>query len=198
LLAFGGIGADTEQDEVPYWQGRVGPVVRRRISWLVMLFMAEGITGTVLRHFQWVQRDIPDLSLFVPLLIGTGGNAGSQTVSTIIRALATGDIRGRDGWKVLGKEFVTGIILGFLLGSLGFIYTNVVRGQSVEFASVIGFTILAICTWANSVGAVIPLVAKRFGIDPAVVSAPLISTLVDATGLIIYYSIAIAILLRLN
>ncbi len=197
LLAFGGVTADPEADESPYWQGRISSVVRRRINWLLMLFVAESFTGNVLRHFQWVEHQRPDLGLFVPLLIGTGGNAGSQTVGTIIRALALGEVRPRDALRVLAREWLTGLFLGLLLGALGFVYALLIRRQSVIFSAVIGLTILCICLWANTVGALVPLLARRLGIDPAVVSAPLITTLVDATGLMIYYGIAILLLLKM-
>ena len=159
-----------------------------------MLFVAESLTGNVLRHFQWVEKQRPDLGLFVPLLIGTGGNAGSQTVGTIIRALALGDVRPRDAFRVLCREWLTGLLLGLLLGALGFFYARLIRRQPPIFSAVIGLTILGICLWANTVGALVPLLARRLGIDPAIVSAPLITTLVDATGLMIYYGIAIVLL----
>lgn len=198
ILAFGGVTADPQMDSGPYWQGKIGSVVKRRLHWLAILFVTEFATGTVLRSYQWVELKIPNLALFVPLLIGTGGNAGSQTVSTVIRGIALGEIQTREGFKVLAREFITGLLLGTCLGVAGFCYAMFVRGASPQFATVIGCTIAGICTWANSVGAVIPLIARRLGIDPAVVSAPLIATLVDATGLIIYYNIAILILIKLG
>jgi magnesium transporter len=194
MLAFGGVASDAEADDEPYWQSRIFGVVRRRINWLLMLFLAESFTGNVLRYFQWVEKAIPDLSLYVPLLIGTGGNAGSQTVSTIIRGLALGEIQPSQARRVVFREFLTAAMLGTLLGTLGFFYSWLFRGQSLTFAIVIGLTILGICLWANSVGALVPLLARRLGIDPAVVSAPLITTLVDATGLVIYFTIAQALL----
>jgi magnesium transporter len=198
LLAFGGVSADAEADESPYWQGHIFAVVRRRIVWLLMLFLAATISSWVLGKFQWVEHEIPDLILFIPLLIGTGGNAGSQTVGTIIRGLALGEIQRKEALRVLLREWMTGLLLGTLLGGLGFFYALLLHHKSLAFASVIGLTLLGICMWANSVGALVPLLARRLGIDPAVVSAPMISTLVDATGLVIYYSIAIMLLIRLN
>ena len=130
-------------------------------------------------------------------MIGTGGNAGSQTVGTIIRGIALGEIQGSHAFRVIYREWLTGVLLGTLLGGLGFFYTWALHGNPA-FAAVIGLAILFICMWANSVGAVIPLLAKRFGIDPAVVSAPLISTLVDATGLVIFYTVAIVLLIKLG
>jgi magnesium transporter len=198
ILAFGGVSADIRADDVPYWQSGVPAVVRRRINWLMMLFVAESFTGTVLRHYQWVEKRLPDLDLFIPLLIGTGGNAGSQTVGTIIRALALGEVRPRDVLPVVAREWLTGLLLGTLLGGIGFLYAWLFRGQSMIFSGVIALTIVGICVWANTIGSLVPLLARWLRIDPAVVSAPLITTLVDATGLIIYYSIAILLLLRLS
>ena len=196
ILAFGGVTTEPGLDEAPYWQGRVTSVVRRRIKWLAMLFFAESLTGTVLRQFQGVERKLPDLSLFVPLLIGTGGNAGSQTVGTIIRALALGEVKPGDALRVLLREWLTALLLGLLLGALGFLYAWLFRRESPLFAAVIGLTILGICIWANTIGSLVPLLARKLGIDPAVVSAPLITTLVDATGLMIYFGIAILLLLK--
>ena len=190
ILAFGGVATNAEGDEEPYWQGKLIGVVRRRINWLLMLFLAESFTGNVLRYYHATEKAMPDLSLYVPLLIGTGGNAGSQTVSTIIRGLALGDVLPNQVFRVLRREVLTGLMLGTLLGIIGFFYAWLFRGQDRTFSAVIGLTILGICIWANSVGAVVPILARRCGIDPAVVSAPLITTLVDATGLVIYFTIA--------
>jgi magnesium transporter len=197
LLAFGGVSADAERDEAPYWQGRIVEAVRRRIGWLLMLFLAGILTKYVSHFFKSVQLRLPDLIDFVPLLIGTGGNAGSQTVGTIIRGLALGEIKDLDARRVLLREWLTGLLLGCLMGSLGFVFTLVLHGNPA-FAAVIGLAILFICMWANTVGAFVPLLARRFGIDPAVVSAPMISTLVDFTGLIIYYTIAIVLLRKVS
>jgi magnesium transporter len=198
LLAFGGVAAEAAADEMPYWSSHVFLVVRRRVTWLLMLFFAATISSFVLGRFQWVEREIPDLILFIPLLIGTGGNAGSQTVATIIRGLSLGEIGRRQVRRVLARELQTGLLLGALLGSLGFVYALVLHGKSVVFSLVIGITLLGICIWANGVGAIVPLLARKLGIDPAVVSAPLISTLVDATGLVIYYTIAIILLIKVS
>jgi magnesium transporter len=193
ILAFGGVAADAHVEEGPYGTGRIVEAVRRRIGWLLMLFLAGTLTKNVSTYFRGVQVSLPDLADFVPLMIGTGGNAGSQAVGTIIRSLALGEIHRRDAWRVWLREFLTGLALGTLLGTIGFVYSWLLHGNWA-FASVIGLAILFICVWANCVGALVPMLARRFGIDPAVVSAPLISTLVDATGLVIYYTIAILVL----
>ncbi len=175
--------------KLPYFQTPMLQVVRSRLSWLVLLFVAETATGTVLRHFEDELTKVVALSFFVPLLIGTGGNAGSQTVSTIIRALALGEVRLRDALRVLAKEASTGLVLGVLLGGIAFGRATM-WGVGYDLAGCVGITVLVVCTWANTVGAVIPLAAERAGVDPTVVSGPLITTLVDASGLFIYLTIA--------
>ncbi len=197
ILAFGGVGGQAaDQMDSDYWRTGIGSSVRRRLTWLLPLFLSGTMTGWVLDRFEWVDKLIPSLAVFVPLLIGTGGNAGSQAVGTIIRALALGEVQFSDSLKVLMREWITGLLLGILLGSLGFFFAWLGLGTSPRFALVISLTILGICMWANVVGSMVPLVATRLGIDPAIVSAPLISTLVDVTGLVIYYIIAIAILVN--
>ncbi len=196
ILAFGGVSRDSEANEESYWTSRIVEAVRRRIGWLLLLFIAGTLTSRVSKFFHGVTPDLRDLEIYVPLMIGTGGNAGSQTVGTIIRALALGEIQGADGPRVLLREWLTGLLLGILLGGIGFVYIVAIH-RNAPFAAVIALAILFICMWSNIVGALVPILARRFGIDPAVISAPLISTLVDATGLVIYYSVAILILGKL-
>lgn len=200
ILAFGGVARDVEADNVPYWQSTVFSVANRRIKWLLMLFFAENFTYPVLKHFSWLQESdyFPALGWFVALLIGTGGNAGSQTVSTIIRGIALGEIGRRDGPRVLLRECLTGVLLGLLLGSVGMLYSHLYRRQPWGISVVVATTLFGICVWANTIGALVPLLARRLGWDPAVVSAPFITTLVDATGLVLYYSIAIFLLVKLG
>ncbi|MFO0887656.1 MAG: magnesium transporter [Isosphaeraceae bacterium] len=199
MLQFGGVTADAEADDETYWRGRIVDSVRRRLLWLLLLFFGGGITGLVIRSFNWVDNRFPDIEFdaFIPLLIGTGGNAGSQTVGTVIRGLALGEITPGDAPRVLLREVLTGGLLGTLLGAIGFLFTWLLLGQPPAFALVISLAILGICVWANGVGGMVPIFARWVGIDPAVISAPLISTLVDTTGLIIFYSIAIIVLMRL-
>ncbi len=188
ILNQGGVSGNIAAT-TPYFQTSLFRVVRSRITWLVLLFVAETATGTVLRHFEDELAKVVALSFFIPLLIGTGGNAGSQTVSTVIRALALGEVRLRDVLRVLAKEVVTGILLGILLGSIA-LFRAKLWGVDWELAMCVGVTVLVVCTWANTVGSLIPIAAQRVGIDPTVVSAPLITTLVDASGLFIYLSVA--------
>jgi magnesium transporter len=181
----------------PYFLTSLTRTVRSRLTWLILLFVAETATGTVLRYFEGELAKVVALSFFVPLLIGTGGNAGSQTVSTIIRALAVGDVRVRDVFRVIRREVSAGVLLGLLLGVIAF-FRALLWGVDHDLALCVAVTILAVCTWANAVGATIPLVAQRLGIDPTVVSAPLITTLVDASGLFIYFTVAHLMIAQLH
>jgi len=181
----------------PYFLTSLTRTVRSRLTWLILLFVAETATGTVLRYFEDELAKVVALSFFVPLLIGTGGNAGSQTVSTIIRALAVGDVRVRDLLRVVRREVSAGVLLGVLLGVIAF-FRALLWGVDHDLALCVAVTILAVCTWANAVGATIPLVAQRLGIDPTVVSAPLITTLVDASGLFIYFTVAHLMIAQLH
>ena len=177
----------------PYFDNPVLRVVRKRIGWLLLLFVAGSLTSSVLRHHEGELAAVVMLAFFIPLLIGTGGNAGAQTVMTVIRSLALREVGRRNAWRVVAREAGTGVILGSLVGVAAF-------GQALlwcaprNLALTVSITMLAICVWSTTVGALIPIVAERFGMDPAVLSAPLITTLVDATGLIIYFQIAKVIL----
>lgn len=187
VLRFGGVeGGIIDQ---PYFTVPIRRVVRKRVGWLLLLFLAETFTGSVLRLFEGELARVVALSFFIPLLIGTGGNTGAQTVSTLIRGLALGEIRIRDTWRVIARELGSGLLLGLLLGCVAF-GRALLWGSTLPLAAVVGLTIVAICTWANTIGSLIPLVAQKIGVDPALVSAPLITTLVDATGLAIYLLIA--------
>ena len=173
----------------PYFDNPIFRVVRKRIGWLLLLFVAGTLTSAVLHRFEAELAAVVALSFFVPLLIGTGGNAGAQTVMTVIRSLALGEIGLQHAWHVVLREATTGMVLGLMVAPIAF-------GQAllweapVALALTVSVTMFAICIWSTTVGSLIPILAQRFGVDPAVLSAPLITTLVDATGLIIYFTIA--------
>jgi magnesium transporter len=188
-LRFGGVEGGGAILDQPYFTIPIPTVIRRRAGWLLLLFVAETFTGSVLRVFEHELAQVVALSFFIPLLIGTGGNTGAQTVSTIIRGIALREIRLRDAWRVILRELSSGFLLGAVLGIFGF-GRALLWGSGIQFSLVIGLSVLAICAWANTIGSLIPLVAHRLRIDPAIVSAPLITTLVDATGLFIYLTIA--------
>ena len=188
------LGGAPGKDEVEgYFAAKPLRNVRLRFNWLLLLFVAETLTGTVLRHFESELAKVVALSFFIPLLIGTGGNSGSQTVTTIVRGLAVGDIRLRDFGRVFLRESGSGLLLGLMLGAVGF-GRALLWGSTMPLAATVGISILVICTWANAVGATIPMLATAVKIDPTVMSAPLIATLVDATGLAIYFVIAKSIM----
>ncbi len=175
--------------EGPYLQTGVLTVTRKRIGWLMLLFVTESLTGTVLRHFEDELQSAVALAFFVPLLIGTGGNAGSQTTSTLIRALAVGDIDLGDALRALWHELRVGLLLALGMGLIAF-FRALAWGSSDQLALTVSLAIFTIVVWANGLGAILPLLAARLRIDPTVVSGPVMSTLVDATGLFIYFTIA--------
>jgi magnesium transporter len=177
----------------PYFDNPITRVVRKRIVWLLLLFVAGTLTSAVLHRFEDELAAVVALSFFIPLLIGTGGNAGAQTVMTVIRSLALGEIGMRHAWRVVLREASTGMIVGLLVAPVAF-GQALLWNVPVSLALTVSVTMLAICLWSTTVGALVPIVADKFGVDPAVLSAPLITTLVDATGLIIYFSIAKLIL----
>lgn len=184
MLRFGGLEGGGTIDQ-PYFTVPMTLVIRKRVGWLLLLFVAETFTGTVLRYFESELAKVVALSFFIPLLIGTGGNTGAQTVSTLIRGLALGEVQVKDIWRVIQRELFSGLLMGLLLGTVAF-GRALLWGTSTPLALTVSLAIVAICTWANTIGSLIPLVAHRLKIDPAVVSAPLITTLVDASGLAIY------------
>jgi magnesium transporter len=180
--------------DMPYRLASVPLLVRRRVGWLLFLFFAGLLTTQVLVSFETRLAEIQALTLFIPLIIGIGGNVGSQTVTTLVRAIAIGEVELRDvGW-VLVKELSVGFLIGLLLGIAGFVRGGLSSGTQVGI--VVGATIMAITVWSAAVAAVLPLVLRRLGADPAVVSAPFITTLVDATGLLIYLTVAGVVLQR--
>jgi magnesium transporter len=177
----------------PYFAVPLITVARKRIGWLLLLFVGGTLTSSVMRIFEAELEQILMLVVFIPLLIGTGGNAGSQSVSTIIRALAIGEVEFRDSFRVIFRELSTGLLVGTLLGIVGF-FLAIVWGAGIPLALVVALSLPVVCTWANVVGGLVPLLAERAGIDAAVVSAPFITTLVDASGLAFYFLIAKLIL----
>ncbi len=181
--------AGSEPLERPYLDVSIPAVVWKRVGWLLLLFVTGTLTSSVMRLFQDQLAAVVILSIFIPLLIGTGGNVGSQVTVTIIRALAVGHIGLNDALQVLWRELRVAFLLGLLLGSIAFALALMWSDSSV-IAGIVTSSIFAIVLWADSVGALLPMVATKVGIDPALISGPLMSTLVDATGLLIYFSIA--------
>jgi magnesium transporter len=186
-------GVEPGAMDKPYFDNPILRVVRKRIGWLLLLFVAGTLTSAVLHRFEAELAAVVALAFFIPLLIGTGGNAGAQTVMTVIRSLALGEVGVRHAWRVVAREATTGVLVGLLVAPIAFVQALFWRA-SLPLALTVSVTMFAICVWSTTVGSMIPILAQRFGVDPAVLSAPLITTLVDATGLIIYFSIAKLIL----
>ncbi|MEI9929742.1 MAG: magnesium transporter [Rhizomicrobium sp.] len=195
---FGGMEALDE----PYMDIGMGAMIKKRAGWLAVLFLSEMLTASAMQHFSdELQRAIV-LTLFIPLIMSSGGNSGSQATSLIIRALALGELRLRDWWRVALREIPTGIILGAILGVVGI--ARIVIWQKtglydygphwVLVATTIGAALIGIVTFGSLSGSMLPFILKRVGFDPASASAPFVATLVDVTGLVIYFSVALIVL----
>lgn len=176
----------------PYLSTSIMQLVKSRVTWLLVLGIGAVLTVQVLDYFEDTLAAMVVLTLFVPLLTGTGGNTGNQAATTVTRAIALSQVTTRDFFRVISREALVGLTLGLLLGTLGFIGASIFF--DVELGLVIGATLAVICTLAASVGSIMPLIASKIGVDPAVFSNPFISTVVDALGLIVYFLIAKAIL----
>ncbi|MBB1055134.1 MULTISPECIES: magnesium transporter [unclassified Dietzia] len=177
---------------VSYLSATVFRLARTRAVWLLALILAAVMTVNVLEYFEDTLATVVTLALFIPLLVDTGGNAGSQAASAMIRALAVNEVRVSDLPRVLWREARVGLLLGLLLAAVGFPVASFFYG--VDIGIIISLTLVLICLWASAVGGVLPLIAHKLRIDPAVFSAPVVTTLVDATGLIIYFLIASVVL----
>ena len=175
--------------DTPYLQATPWQLWRKRVGWLLILFVAEAYTGTVLRAFEEQLEAAIALAFFIPLLIGTGGNSGTQITTTIVRAMAVGEVSLKNLGTVLKKELSTGLLISVAIAMAAWVRAWSL-GVGPEIGMVVTLTIIAIVLWSATVASVIPMVLRRLRIDPAVVSAPFISTLVDGTGLIIYFEIA--------
>lgn len=202
-----------EATEDVHRMGAVGPIAenimeapfltiwRKRAGWLSLLFVAELLTFTALSSYEEAIAAVVALSFFVPLCISTGGNSGSQAATLITRALAVGHVSIGDWWRVLRHELAMGLVLGLTLGAIGFVQAALTPQSFLgdvdrfRLALVIGQAVAAICLWGTLVGAMLPLLLKRLGIDPGFASSPFVATLVDVTGIVIYFSIARLILL---
>jgi len=167
-------------------------LARARAAWLLLLIIASTLTVNVMQGFEATLEQVTALALFVPMLTGTGGNVGSQSATAVVRALAVGEVRLRDLHRVVWKEGRVGLLLGAMLAAIALVIGSLLVGTGI--AAAVALSVVAICVWAAVIGSTMPLLARRVGVDPAVVSAPLVSTLVDATGLLIYFSVARAVL----
>jgi magnesium transporter len=175
--------------EKPYLEISPWTLWKKRSVWLLLLFVAEAYTSSVIQHFEEALESAIALAFFIPLLIGTGGNSGTQITSTLVRSMALGEVRLRDMGRVIRKEMTTSLLIALTLGLAGCLRAWMM-GIGMEITLIVSLTLVCITLWSAVVSSVIPLTLKRVGIDPAVVSAPFIATLIDGTGLIIYFKIA--------
>jgi magnesium transporter len=204
IQKLGGMEAlDEPYNTIPLFR-----MIRKRAGWLVLLFVSEMFTSNAMAHFEDEIAKAVVLALFVPLMISSGGNSGSQATTLVIRAMALGEVRLRDWWRVAGKEITAGALLGSILGGVGFIRILAWQSLSTWFphgffqhyehpfllGSTIFFALLGIVTWGTLIGSMLPFLLRRVGLDPATSSAPFVATLVDVTGIFIYFTVAAAIL----
>jgi magnesium transporter len=159
----------------------------------LVLFVGQGFTGNIMKNYEGMLAQIVALTFFIPLLTDTGGNSGSQASTLVIRAMALGEVTLKDLGRILWKELRIGATLGLVMGTVGFIFSWVVGG-SQAVALTVAITLVVVLVVSSTIGAVLPLIGGCFGVDPAVFSAPLITTIVDTTGLIIYFAVASKIL----
>lgn len=197
---FQKVGGNAALNE-PYMEIPFLNLMHKRIGWLVILFLGEMLTASAMGYFADEIAKAVVLALFVPLIISSGGNAGSQASTLIIRALALGEVTLKDWWRVMRREILSGIFLGFFLGLIGFLrviiwshFSDIYGVHWLLVAVTIFLALIGVVLWGTLSGSMLPLVLKRCGFDPAVSSAPFVATLVDVTGLIIYFSIALVVL----
>jgi len=194
------IGGTQALDE-PYLDMPLFGLVKKRIGWLVVLFLGEMLTATAMAHFQADIEKAVILAMFVPLIISSGGNSGSQASTLIIQAMALGEITIGDWWRVMRREILSGLMLGISLGIIGFLrifiwsqFTDIYGPEWFLIGVTVGVALVGVVLWGSLSGSMLPLLLKRLGADPATSSAPFVATLVDVTGLIIYFSVAVLFL----
>lgn len=188
----------TEALNEPYLEMPLFKLFKKRITWLVILFVGEMLTATVMGYFEDEITKAVVLALFVPLIISSGGNSGSQASTLIIQAMAVGEITISDWWHVFRREIISGLMLGSVLGLIGFIrvlawaqfFPQVYGAHYMYIGASVGFSLVGVILWGTLSGSMLPIILKTLGADPAVSSAPFVATLVDVTGLIIYFSVA--------
>jgi magnesium transporter len=194
------IGGSEALDE-PYMKIAFHQMVRKRAGWLVILFLGEMLTATAMGFFEKEIERAVVLALFVPLIISSGGNSGSQAATLVIRALALGEVTLRDRWRIMRREIFSGLALGSILGGIGFlritiwsVFSDMYGPHWFLVALTVGVALVGIVLWGTLSGSMLPLVLRKAGFDPASSSAPFVATLVDVTGLVIYFSVAAVIL----
>ena len=183
--------------DAPYLQIGFAQMIRKRAGWLAVLFLGEMLTATAMGYFEHEIARAVVLALFIPLIISSGGNSGSQATTLVIRAMAMGEVRLGDWWRVVRKEVAAGLVLGGVLGSIGL--TRILVWQAIAkpygehywlIAMTVGFSLVGVVLFGTTAGSMLPFVLQRCGLDPASASAPFVATLVDVSGLVIYFTVA--------
>jgi magnesium transporter len=186
----------------PYTTISLARMIKKRATWLVILFLSEMLTATAMQSNEEKIEKAAILAVFLPLIMSSGGNSGSQATTLIIRAMGVGEVRLRDWWRVMRKEISSGLLLGVILGIIGFLRISLWQFLHIFdygqyhwlIALTVGVALIGVVAWGSVSGAMLPFVLRRFGMDPAVASAPFVATLVDVTGLLIYFNVARVIL----
>jgi magnesium transporter len=183
--------------DAPYLRLSLWEMIRKRGGWLAVLFLGESLTATAMGYFEKEVARAVVLALFVPLVISSGGNSGGQATTLIIRAMSLGEVRLRDWWHVMQREVMTGLALGVLLATIGIIRILVWEAifhtygpHHFMIAMAVAVSLVGVVLWGTVVGSMLPFLLRRLGFDPASASAPFVATLVDVTGLVIYFSAA--------
>ena len=182
--------AGTRPDDEDYSKKTPLDLAKNRIPWLMFLMISATFTSTILRSYESIVQAVIALNMFVPMLTDSGGNAGSQASTLVIRAMATHDIETRDWAKVVLKEIAVGLICGIALGIVAFLKCMLFDKVGLDVSMVVGLTIVGVVVMAKTVGSLLPIIAEKFGGDPAIMASPLISTIVDSLSLIVYFTIA--------
>src|SRR4030095_10967138 len=190
-----------EARDAPYFQIRFFKMLRKRAGWLTVLFLSEMLTATVMGYFEGEIAKAVVLALFIPLIISSGGNSGSQATTLVIRAMALGEVKLRDWWRVLFREIGSGLALGAILATIGLFrillwpQKKALYGEHYVFVAVtVSLSLMGVVLWGTVTGATLPFLLRRLGFDPASASAPFVATVVDVTGLIIYFTVASTVL----
>jgi magnesium transporter len=188
----------TEALDAPYLDISIVKLIQKRAGWLIILFLSEMLTATAMQFFQHEIETATVLALFIPLIMSSGGNSGSQASTLIIQAMALGEVTLSDWWRVMRRELISGFILGLILGTIGFL--RIILWQNLHIfdygiywkliASTIFFSLIGIVLWGSLMGSMLPILLKKLKQDPAASSAPFVATLVDVTGIVIYFSVA--------
>jgi len=191
----------TEALDAPYLQSTMGDMIRKRAGWLTILFLGEMLTASALQYYQNELAHAVILALFLPLIISAGGNAGSQASTLVIRAMALGEVKLRDWWRIVQREIIIGLSLGLILAMVGFLRIVVWEAAFKTYgeyymliALTVAGSVVGVVMWGTLVGSLLPLILRKLGMDPASASAPFVATLADVTGLIIYFTVASTIL----